>query len=71
MIAAQLAVGQIWSAKYVDRRVRIVRVRTCGRLALAPVVKLGDTWQPKKGALSSTCDAAYFVVHYRLLEGAQ
>lgn len=60
-------VGEIWSARFMDRRVRVMRVWSTGAVALKTVARIGDEWIPKRGGMSSNIKPENFIKAYRLL----
>lgn len=69
MVEVEPKAGQVWSARYADRRVMVTRVwGDSGRLSLRTVAKIGGTWRASRHGKASTCEPEYFCSNYRFLE---
>lgn len=64
------APGQIWSHRFSDRRVRVMRVWQGGSVGLSTVEKIGPTWRRKRLSRSSICRPDVFASEFRFLEVA-
>lgn len=69
-VSDEIKVGDIWSARYTDRRARVVRIWSGGDVSLRTVELIGDTWRDKKGGKCSTCRPLHLSIYYRLLTRA-